>query len=84
MDIWFVGKELIINNKEIGWMPEACYKTEQEAQEAAHCDEFIVVGTIGERLPEKAIDACKLYYPKKEKWEDSKLYKIKQENKKKI
>lgn len=74
--LWIVGKTLHVNGREIGWMPEGIYKTEEQAANAASEDEFIAIFEIGKRLPKYATDAEKLYFPKLEIWEDSKLYKF--------
>lgn len=76
MDIWIIGKLLKVNNKEIGWTAEGVYQTEDKAKIYCKENEFIVLSSINERLPEKAINARKLYYPRIETWEESKLYKI--------
>ncbi len=73
-DVWLVGKVLMVYGEEKGWMPEGVYATEAEAAEAAREDEFIAVAAVGERLPANAFDARKLYYPKRERWENSKMY----------
>lgn len=76
MEVWFVGVPLMCDNEEIGWMPEGIYVDEAEAVANAKDGEFIVVGEIGERLPVKATDARKFYYPTVETWEESKMYKM--------
>ncbi|MGE4544196.1 MAG: hypothetical protein AB7D06_08805 [Pedobacter sp.] len=76
MKIWFVGKPIVVDGEELGWMPEGAFETEEEAAKVATDAEFIVLAEVGGRFPEKATDAEKLYYPKLERWEDSALYKM--------
>lgn len=77
--IWFVGVTIEQDDVELGWMPEGVYATEEEAAEAAREHEFVLMARVGERLPEKAEDAEKIYWPRQEAWEESALYKIQQE-----
>ena len=79
MEVWFVGVSLMCDGDEIGWMPEGVYSNEAEAAANANDGEFIAVADIGKRLPSKATDCRKLYYPQMETWEESKLYKIRRE-----
>lgn len=74
--VWIVGLLLMADGVEVGWMAEGVYETEQQAIFAARECEFIILVKVGERLPTKAIDAEKLYYPKMETWEESTLYKM--------
>lgn len=76
LKLWFVGKLLIVDGVELGWMPEGVFYTEREASDAAKEEEFIALFEVGKMLPENAVDAEKLYFPRHEKWEDSTLYKI--------
>lgn len=74
--LWIIGVSITLGNAELGWMAEGVFNTEAEAADAAHDDEFIICVKVGERLPEHATDAIKLYWPKKERWEESNLYKL--------
>lgn len=73
---WFVGLPLIVDGVEKGWMPEGVYLTEDEAINNTNENEFIVCFDVGCRLPINAEDSEVFYYPKLEKWEDSKLYRM--------
>lgn len=72
MKIWFVGTSLPDGR----WMPEGAFLSEGEACEAANENEFVLLATIGERFPIEATDAEKVYWPKRERWEESTLYNI--------
>jgi hypothetical protein len=74
MELWIVGICLVRNGQEIGWMAEGAFLTESEAAAAAKNNEFIVCVKTGERFPQSVDDAIKLYWPKQETWEQSKLY----------
>lgn len=74
--LWIVGLLIMQGDTELGWMAEGLFNTEPEAAAAAQDNEFIICVKVGERFPEQAADAIKLYFPKKERWEDSKLYKM--------
>lgn len=74
--LWIVGAPIMQGDTELGWMAEGLFNTESEAVSAAQESEFIICVKVGERFPEQATDAIKLYFPKKERWEDSKLYKM--------
>jgi len=84
MKYWLVGKSLLENGKEIGWMPEGIFAEDEEDKAAASAleispeDCFIVLVTVGEIFPKEAKDAEKLYYPVDGGWEDSELYKMRQ------
>ena len=73
---WIVGKPLIVDGTEIGWMPEGIFETEDEAADVATSEEFIALITVGGRLPKEATDAEIIYYPKLETWENSAVYKM--------
>lgn len=76
MKLWFVGRSLIVDGVEIGWMPEGVFLDEVAAAEAAKDDEFILLADVGKRLPQEAVDAEKMYWPRHESWEQSTLYKM--------
>ena len=57
-------------------MAEGVFLTETEAIEHCLYDEFIVESKVGERFPENAVDAIKMYWPLQETWEESTLYKL--------
>lgn len=74
--LWIIGVVISQGGIELGWMAEGIFNTEVEAASMAQDGEFIICVKVGERLPEKATEAIKLYYPKQECWEESKLYKL--------
>ena len=77
LKIWVIGQALMINGTTAGWMLEGVFMTEAEAVAAVISeDEFVAVVAVGERLPERAMDAEKLYWPKLETWETSELFKL--------
>jgi hypothetical protein len=78
MEIWLVGILILFDGQELGWMAEGVFLTEDEAAEAARPEEFIVCVKVGERLPVDVKDAIKFYWPKKEKWEESALFKLRE------
>lgn len=75
--LWLVGR-CTSNDDKGRWMVEGLFVSEEEAANHAKEDEFIVLVTVGDRLPVNVIDAEKLYWPKRETWETSNLYKLKQ------
>ena len=78
--MWLIG----ISTSEDTWMCEGVFKSERAARSFCKKDEFIVEVNIGERLPQRAEDALKLYYPHLEEWKTSKLYKIKKAQEEKL
>lgn len=75
-ELWCIGT-LVDHDR---WMVEGITKTEEEAITLVkEEDEFIVLVDLG-RFPVKAKDAKRLYWPKRETWEQSKLF-LHQENK---
>ena len=58
------------------WTGRGIYKTEAAASKAAEKDDFIACVRVGEPFPDSAVNAIKLYYPKKETWKTSALYKM--------
>lgn len=71
-ELWFVGKPASSTK----WMVEGVFETEEKASANAKDDEFIILAEIGERFPVDVLDAKKCYYPKRETWEESYLYKL--------
>lgn len=71
-ELWFIGKPVSSTK----WMVEGVFVTETEASIYAKEDEFIVLAEIGKRFPVNVLDAKKCYYPKRETWEESFLYKL--------
>lgn len=69
--MWIIGKVI-----EDNWMAEGMYEKEQDAIDNCSKGEFIVLVDVNNRFPESVIDAKKLYFPNEEKWEESKLYKL--------
>lgn len=57
-------------------MAEGAFQTEQAAAEASQSGEFIVQVAVDARFPEQAVDAEKLYFPRAETWEQSALYRM--------
>lgn len=58
-------------------MTEGIYWTEQQA--IAHItndSEFVARFVVGEPLPDSAIDADVMYWPRHETWETSKLFEL--------
>jgi hypothetical protein len=70
-EVWIVGTKV-----EGGWMAEGVYLTEKEAADAAQAHEFIALVDVGSRIPTEATDARALYWPKRETWHQSKLYRM--------
>jgi hypothetical protein len=67
---WMIGVLLDDSN----WMAEGLFLSELGAASACRVDQFIVEVELG-MFPKTALDAIKLYWPKKETWETSTLYK---------
>jgi hypothetical protein len=63
-------------DKDVGWMTEGIYSTESEAIADAKDGEFLIEIELGRHCPAVATDAIKMYWPKHETWETSKLYKL--------
>lgn len=57
------------------------YTSEEKAIAACRKNEFIMEFEVNKRLPANVENCIKVYYPKLEKWEDSKLYKLQQKRK---
>jgi hypothetical protein len=73
--LWVIGKP-IVDDQELGWELQGVFYSEEQAAANAFENEFIAEVSVGERLPDEAKDAIKLYYPKHETWETSVLYKM--------
>ena len=77
-ELWLIGKVLMVEDKEVGWMAEGAFLTEEVAIANIQTkDEFIVLVDIESRFPKYALDAKKCYFPKSETWEQSRLYQLK-------
>ncbi len=69
-EVWIVGREVGPS-----WSLEGIYATEAEANAQAVDDDFICLMPVGERLPQDPREMRKLYWPRRETWETSALYK---------
>ena len=68
--IWLIGESVGDGR----WMVEGIYQEEADAVENAAQNQFIVESYVNEQVPADANQALKMYWPKKERWEDSALY----------
>jgi len=73
--IWAVGT--VVDEK--NWMAESLHWDEADAAKFAKPGQFIVLCPIGENFPTEAAAAEKLYYPNEECWEDSALFRMRQD-----
>lgn len=89
--IWFVccpltqndgGKFSLPNGQEQddAWMVEGVFDNEGDAKASCPNNHFIIKAKVNQMMPFQAVDALALYFPNEEKWEESKLYKIKNQD----
>ena len=73
MNLFIIGKEC----KE-GWSTQGVFTTEQNAIDACIPECFLIEVEADKKIPAKAEEAIKLYWPCDEKWEESNLYLMRQ------
>lgn len=76
MELWIIGK--VFPGHDDGKC-DAIFLTEGEAVAACEPGEFVALVEVGQRFPDKAADAKRLYFPP-ETWEQSKLYAMRAES----
>lgn len=69
-ELWLVGYAT-----SEGWVPCGFFWEESDAAEAAEPDEFIALVKIGKLFPDQISDAVKVYFPHRETWEESEVYR---------
>jgi hypothetical protein len=70
--VWLIGRITLYDS----WMCEGVFLNEKDAMKYCKHGEFIILVDINERLPEQATQAIKMYWPNEETWEQSTLYRI--------